>query len=130
MQLRGEFQITGWDESNYSEGNHGVKQSHAKITQSYTGDIEGNSELQYLMSYQSSQSAIFVGIEKVTATLQGKQGSFVLQHNGKFEDGVASSQFTIVPHSGQGELTGLQGEGTFRSGEGGKAQYQFNDVGF
>ena len=57
------------------------------------------------MSYQSEASAVFVGLEVVTGEVNGKSGSFTLQHNGKFENGIASSQFTVVSNSGTGELT-------------------------
>lgn len=118
------FQITGWDESPYIESEDGSKKSHAKITQNYSGIIEGTSELQYLMSYQSSSSAVFVGFEIVTGKVNGKSGSFTIQHNGKFEKGVASSNFTIVPSSGTGELERIEGSGSFESGESGKANYE------
>jgi hypothetical protein len=63
------FQITGWDESPYIEKEDGSKKSLAKITQHYSGVIEGSGEPQYLMSYQSAASAVFVGFEVVTVNL-------------------------------------------------------------
>ena len=122
--MNGTFQITGWDETPYMEGKNGAKKSHAKITQNYSGAIEGSSELQYIMSYQSSTSALFVGFEVITGTINGKSGSVTLQHSGKFENGVASSNFIIVSNSGTGELVGIEGSGSFESGESGKANYE------
>lgn len=116
------FQITGWDEKPYIENEDGSKKSHAKITQSYSGVIEGSSEIQYLMSYQSAASALFVGFEVVTGKVNGKSGSFTIQHNGKFENGVASSNFIIV--SGTDELVNIEGSGSFKSGESGQANYE------
>ena len=123
--MSNEFQITAWDETAYIENEDGSKKSHAKITQTYSGAIEGSSELQYLMSYQTTAVAVFVGFEVVTATVNGKSGSFTLQHNGKFENGVASSQFDIVSGSGTAALQGIEGSGSFTSGEAGKASYEF-----
>lgn len=122
--MNGTFQITGWDETPYIEGDDGSKKSHAKITQTYSGTINGTSELQYLMSYQSEASAVFVGFEVITGEVNGKSGSFTLQHDGKFENGVASSQFTVVPNSGTEELASIEGTGSFKSGESGKADYE------
>ena len=122
-QLNGTFQITGWDETPYNENNDGSKQTNAKITQNYSGDIEGSSELQYLMSYSSNGSAIFVGLEALSCTINGKSGSFVIKHNGKFEAGVAISDFIILPDSGTDTLVGISGAGTFKSGENGQANY-------
>lgn len=121
--MNGTFQITGWDESIYIEGEDGAKQSQAQITQSYEGDIEGSSELRYLMSYQSQTNALFVGFEVITGKVNGKSGSFALQHNGTFENGIASSQFLVVPNSGTGELINMSGLGSFESSQSGKASY-------
>ena len=120
------FQITAWDETAYLENEDGSKKSHANITQTYSGLIEGSSELQYLMSYQNTASALFVGFELITGKINGKAGTVTLQHNGKFENGVASSRFTIVSGSGTADLAGLEGEGSFISGEAGQASYQLN----
>jgi len=123
QNLEGVFQITKWDESPYLENEDGSKQSHAKINQSYSGDIEGASELQYLMSYQSPSSAIFVGYEVLTGEIGGNSGSFIIQHNGTFENGVAKSTFQIVSGSGKEEFTGIEGNGSFESTENGQAKY-------
>jgi hypothetical protein len=78
------------------------------------------------MSYQSASSAVFVGFEVVTGKIDGKTGSFTLQHNGKFENGFASSNFVIVPNSASGGLVNIEGSGSFVSGESGKANYDLN----
>ena len=126
IQLQGVFQITAWDEIPYTENDDGSKLTNAKIKQSYSGDIEGSSELQYLMSYSSTGSAHFVGIETLVCSIDGKSGSIVLQHIGKFEAGVASSKFTILADSGKNELMGMVGSGSFTSGENGQAAYLVN----
>lgn len=126
IQLKGVFQITGWDETPYLEGQDGARQSNAKITQSYLGGIEGHGELQYLMCYTSDGNAVFVGIETMTGTIEGRTGSLVLQHQGTFAAGVARSNFTIVAHSGQGEFANIVGEGSFESSEKGQANYQMS----
>lgn len=122
--MQGTFQITGWDETAYQENADGSKKTHAKITQEYCGDISGSSELQYLMSYQSDGSAVFTGFETISGTVAEKSGTLTLQHSGKFENGVASSNFVIVADSGSGELSGITGSGRFKSGQGGTANYQ------
>jgi len=121
--LKGTFQITGWDETPYNEHDDGSKQTHAKITQRYIGDIDGLSELQYLMSYTRDGNAVFVGFENVSCTIDGKSGGFVIQHNGKFEAGVASSHFIIVEGSGTQGLVDISGTGTFTSADNGQAHY-------
>ena len=70
-------------------------------------------------------SAGYVAIERVTGTLRGKRGSFVLQHCGLMNRGVQSLSVVVVPDSGTEELVGLQGEFKFII-KGGSHSYEFN----
>ncbi len=54
-------------------------------------------------------SAGYVAIERVTATLHGRAGTFVLQHTGTMTRGEPQLSVTVVPDSGTGQLTGLAG---------------------
>ncbi|HMM67686.1 MAG TPA: DUF3224 domain-containing protein, partial [Dokdonella sp.] len=54
-------------------------------------------------------SAGYVAIERVVGSLQGRRGSFVLQHSGTMNRGEPSLSVTVVPDSGTGELEGLSG---------------------
>jgi len=54
-------------------------------------------------------SAGYVAIERVTGTLDGKHGTFVLQHSGTMNRGASTLSVTVVPDSGTGELAGLSG---------------------
>ena len=123
IQLKGTFQVTDWDETPYNENEDGSKQSHAKITQQYQGNIIGESELQYLMSYITKESAVFVGLETISCSINERAGSFVIKHDGKFESGIASSEFSIIPKSGKGELSTIAGTGSFKSMSNGQAGY-------
>lgn len=122
-QLTGTYQITGWAETPYNENEDGSKQSLAKITCRYTGDIEGLSKVQYLMAYGREGNAKFSGFETITCTIGSKQGELVLQHNGKFENGVASSEFVVLSSSNSADLEQIAGSGTYCSGENGQANY-------
>ncbi len=55
-------------------------------------------------------SAGYVAIERVSGTLQGKKGSFVLTHSGIMNRGQAQLTVQVVPDSGTDELTGLTGQ--------------------
>ncbi len=54
-------------------------------------------------------SAGYVAIERVTGVLDGKRGTFVLQHSGTMTRGTRSLTVTVVPDSGTGELAGIAG---------------------
>jgi hypothetical protein len=57
-------------------------------------------------------SAGYVAIERVSGTLLGKTGSFVLQHSGSMNRGVPTLSVSVVPDSGTGELEGISGQMT------------------
>ena len=67
--------------------------------------------MQYLMLYREDGTAAVIGLERITGKLAGRSGSFVLEHNGGFADGVASGDFNVVEGSASGELAGLRGRG-------------------
>lgn len=112
------FTIKGWDEKPYSEGQDVPKLTRATVSKTFSGDIEGESQVEYLMMYRSDGSASFVGLERVAGRLNGKSGSFVLQRTGTFEGGQAKESYTVVSGSGTGELRTLRGEGTSAVGHG------------
>jgi hypothetical protein len=112
------FAIQNWDEKSYREGPDTPKLTRAAVTKTFTGDIEGEGKVEYLMMYRNDGSATFVGLEQVVGRLGGKAGSFVLQRTGTFEGGIAKESYSVIAGSGTGELRGLRGEGTSAVGHG------------
>jgi hypothetical protein len=55
-------------------------------------------------------SAAYVAIDRITGTLHGRTGSFVLQHAGVMDRNEGSLRVVVVPDSGTDELLGLRGE--------------------
>ena len=106
------FAIKGWHAKPYSEGQGLPKLPRATVSKTFSGDIEGESQVEYLMMYRSDGSASFVGLERVVGRLNGKSGSFVLQRIGTFEAGQAKESYSLVSGSGTGELRTLRCEGT------------------
>ncbi len=93
--------------------------SRMTIDKSFHGDLEGTSKGQMLSASTGVKgSAGYVAIEKVTGTLGGKSGNFVLQHSGTMTRGAAQLSLTVVPDSGTGELTGLSGSMRIQVAEG------------
>lgn len=70
-------------------------------------------------------SAGYVAMEKVSGTLDGRAGSFVLQHSSTMERGVPTQSITVVPDSGTGALAGLTGRMTIDIAPGGAHSYRF-----
>jgi hypothetical protein len=118
-----QFAIKSWDERPYSEDANLPKITRASVSKSFTGDLEGEGQAEYLMMYRSDGSATYVGLERFVGRLAGKAGTFVLQRTGVFEGGQAKESYVVVDGSGTGELRGLRGDGTSALGHG--SQYPF-----
>jgi len=110
------FAIKSWDEKPYHEVAGQPKLTRASVTKTFKGDLEGESQLEYLMMYRTDGTASFVGLERLVGRLGGRSGSFVLQRAGIFDGTLAQESYTIVAGSGTGELTGLRGEGSSAAG--------------
>ncbi len=107
------FEVSSWDEQQIDEAVGVAKLTRAEVTQTYSGDIDGSSVTQWLMAYAPDKSATFVGLERVKGTIGGRHGSLVLQHVGRYDNGAATSELTIV--SGTNELKGAEGSGSFKA---------------
>ena len=90
-----------------------------RLTETFTGDIEGTSPVRALQVRRDDKSASLVSMQRFTGKLGGRQGSFVLQGSETVENGKIRATWSVVPGSGAGELSGLRGEGGFE-GEFGK----------
>src|SRR5437899_2777901 len=85
------------------------------IDKQFHGDLEGTSKGQMLAAMTAvKDSAGYVAIERVTGSLKGRSGSFVLQHTGTMARGTQQLSVTVVPDSGTDQLAGLAGKMTIR----------------
>jgi hypothetical protein len=96
------------------------------IDKQFHGDLDGHSMGQMLAHRTDVPgSAGYVAMEKVTGTLHGHTGSFMLQHSGSMARGVQELNVTVVADSGTGELAGLSGKMNIMIAEG-KHSYEFD----
>ena len=96
------------------------------IDKRFHGDLEATSTGEMLSAGTSVKgSAGYVAIERVTGTLAGRSGTFVLQHTGTMNRGTPDLTITVVPDSGTGDLTGLAGRMSINIDEG-KHSYGFD----
>jgi hypothetical protein len=90
------------------------------------GDLEGTSKGEMLaVGTAVNGSAGYVAMEQVTGTINGRSGSFALQHTGTMTRGAPELSVTVVPDSGTGELAGLSGKMTINIVDG-KHLYEFD----
>lgn len=104
----------------------GVSLGRVSLDKQFQGDLEGTSKVEMLSAMTPVKgSAGYVAIERVTGTLQGRAGSFVLQHNGIMTRGKGELTVSVIPDSGTGGLKGLAGKMTIDIVDG-KHSYTFD----
>jgi hypothetical protein len=115
-QAKGTFKIDSWDEEPH--GDEGGL-ARAVVKQTYSGDISGAGQADWLMLYRPDKTADFVGYLRVDGGIGERSGSLVLQSIGAFDGQKAAGPLEIVPGSGTGELAGIVGSGTLDAPMGG-----------
>ena len=96
------------------------------IDKQFSGQLKGSSRGQMLSAITEVKgSAGYVAIERVSATLDSREGTFILQHSATMERGKPQQSISVVPDSGTGELKGLTGNMTIDVSDG-KHYYEFD----
>lgn len=97
----------------------GVTLGRLSLDKTFDGDLVGTGHGEMLTAMTPVQgSAGYVAIERVTGSLHGRSGSFVLQHTGMMDQGAQQLSITVVPGSGTGALVGLAGQFKLRIEQG------------
>ena len=109
----GRIDVKTYEPQPYEEVADGPNLVEIHVTETFSGDIEGEGVVRFLQAVRTDESASFVGIERVTGSIDGRRGSFLLQDAGTLEGQTVKGDWFVIPGSGTGELTGLRGEGGF-----------------
>jgi hypothetical protein len=87
-----------------------AKVARMSIDKEFHGDLEAISKGEMLSAGTDTKgSAGYVAIERVTGSLNGRRGAFVLQHNATMTRGEPYLNIIVVPDSGTEGLVGLSG---------------------
>ncbi|HSE27130.1 MAG TPA: DUF3224 domain-containing protein [Gemmatimonadales bacterium] len=106
---RGTFEVT-LAPQHLADSAAGPSLGRMALSKVFSGDLAGTSRGEMLTALTAVQgSAGYVAIERVTGTLGGRHGSFVLQHSGTMTRGAPHLVVAVVPDSGTDELVGLAG---------------------
>jgi Protein of unknown function (DUF3224) len=84
-----------------------------RLSETFTGDIDGESPVRALQVVRDDHSASLVSMQRFRGKLGGRQGTFVLQGQEIVENGKIKATWFVVPGSWTGDLSGLRGEGGF-----------------
>nr|CEL13740.1 hypothetical protein [Kibdelosporangium sp. MJ126-NF4]CTQ99427.1 hypothetical protein [Kibdelosporangium sp. MJ126-NF4] len=120
MDVTAKFEITGWEQSTYDEPAEGPPLGEATITKTYSGPLEATGQVRMLACQTGenpTDGAGYMAQERVTGALEGRGGTFVLQHGACGGPGGTEQYGFVVPGSGTGELAGMSGTCRVRHGE-------------
>ena len=96
------------------------------IAKQFHGVLEATSTGEMLGWRTASGSGGYVAMETVRGTLDGRAGSFVLQHSSTMTRGEPAQSITVVPDSGTEALAGLAGRMVIDIAPGGAHGYRFD----
>jgi hypothetical protein len=110
---KGTFQVQVTPEAPFDvveEGGGSVSIGRVTVQKQLQGALEATSVV-HMIGVRTPIDGMggYVAIERVTGVLEGKRGTFVLQHSGTMTGGKPTLDVTVVPGSGTGELRGLRG---------------------
>jgi hypothetical protein len=110
MIAKGKFEITVQQEPPYDVVD-GVSLGRASFDKRFSGALEATGKVQMLGARTPVEgSAGYVALERISGTLDGRTGSFVVVHLGLMTRGAPSLEIKVVPDSGTGDLKGLTGK--------------------
>ena len=112
----GTFTLRGWDENALEESP--TKLSSATLTQTWTGDAEGDAVVRTLMHYAPDGTAAIAGTLRLTGPVDGPRGGFVATRTGDIDGEHVNVDLTVAPGSGTGELEGVGGTCSFHAPKG------------
>lgn len=124
QQVKGAFEVKLQPLQAYNR-NEDSGLGRMSIDKQFHGELDATSQGEMLYAGSAKDSGGYVAVERVTGSLQGRQGSFALQHNATMTQGVPYLNIIVVPGSGTGELAGLSGTMNIVIAEGGQHFYEF-----
>jgi hypothetical protein len=105
--------VQSYEPTPYDQPGEGPALVRIHVVEDFSGDIAGDGVATFLQVTRADDEASFVGLERVTGSVGGRSGTFVLQDEGRLRGSTVSGSWFVVPGSGTGGLRGLRGEGGF-----------------
>jgi hypothetical protein len=111
----GNINVKTYEPTTYDQPSAGPALVRIHVVEDFSGDIEGEGVAEFLQTTRGEDEASFVRVERVSGSIGGKAGTFVLQDEGTLKGTRVSGTWFVVPGSGTDELRSLRGEGGFEA---------------
>lgn len=125
-KAHGSFELASWAEDTYQDLGGGAKLTRASVTQTFTGAVEGDGSVEWLMAYRTDGTAHFVGLQHLRGRIGDRHGTFVLETTGDFDGTQAVWEGSVVPGTATDDLEGLSARATFGAPHGSKADFELD----
>ena len=122
----GTFKVSSMEEDTYKALAGGGKLTRARGGQQFSGDIQGEGHVEWLMCYRADGSARFVGHQLMNCSIGDRSGTFVIEADGEFSGTTSKGDWRVVRGTGTGGMAGIQGDGGFVAEHGPDASYHLN----
>ena len=109
------LRIAAWDEKPIAEFDDGSRITRASVILSDPADGLESGSVESVMFYRPDGTSHYVNVMRLTGTLDGRSGSFVLSGEGDYDGTTASGTSVIVAGSATDDLAGLSGTCTSTS---------------
>ena len=105
------FTLDSFDDQTWDE-HDGGKLCRARVTKTFHGDLVGTSTVEMVSVLTPVEtSRAYFAVERFEGSVNGRKGSFVLQHSALSLPDPAAPSWAVMPDAGGGELRGLTGTG-------------------
>jgi hypothetical protein len=105
-QARGSFDVTITPQESAAD----APVARMLLYKEFHGALEAVAQGEMMAAHEPlTGAAVYVAIDRVTGTLDGRGGSFLMAHRGIRNAEGQSLDVVIVPGSGTGQLTGVTG---------------------
>jgi hypothetical protein len=115
--LEAPFTIDKWEGSSIDTVEDGPELGQAELVKTYSGPELVGTATGHVVTTRGERGASYVAQERITGALDGRSGSFVLEHRASMGEGFPTvTEAQVVPGSGTGELANLSGGGLVEHG--------------
>ena len=111
----GRTEVTKYVPATFDDLTDGPALIEVQLTETFTGDIEGEGTARVIQAKRKDGSMTFVAIERVRGSVANRKGTFLLQVSGTVVGKEMHAEWFVVPGSSTGQLAGLRGDGGFNA---------------
>lgn len=126
MKAHGTFTVKTAGQTRDNPEAEGAGIDRLSLSKRFEGTLDAASQGEMLAMGDGVESGAYVALEKITGTLEGRQGSFAMMHRSGMAKGTPQHwSIMVVPDSGTDELAGIEGTMTITIRDG-KHFYDFD----